>query len=153
MIGSIAALVAATLFRIEGAVFVVATPLLLTVVITKTDRGPWRQLILLVLSALILTVLLGWWLMAPKTGLPMESVADSPILVVESAWNQVLGSISHKMMVLQSEFLGPYSAEYAWTLFVFAVAMLLASATFSQLSIPWAVLVLAAIWFNVRFSR
>jgi hypothetical protein len=151
VIGSIAALVAATLFRIEGAVFVVAIPLLLTVVLTKTDRGPWRQLILLVLSALILTVLLGWWLMAPKTGLPMESVADSPILVVESAWNQVLSSISHKMMVLQSEFLGPYSAEYAWTLFVFAVAMLLASATFSQLSIPWAVLVLAAIWFNVRF--
>lgn len=150
-VGAVVALVIATLFRIEGAVFLLATPLLLTAVITKTDGGPWRRLILLVVAAFILAVVLGWWVMAPKSGLPVESVTDNPVQVVESAWLQVLGSISHKITVLQSEFLGPYSAEYAWALFVFAVAVLLASATLSQLSIPWAVLVLAAIWFRVRF--
>jgi len=72
---------------------------------------------------------------------------------VGSAWHQITNSVSHKITVLRTEFLGPYAEEYAWALFVFAVVMILVSATLSQLTIPWALLVIGALGFGVRFPE
>ena len=150
-VAAVAALALAALFRIEGAVFLIAAPLLLVTSSTVGARQPWRDLVLLIGSTVTVAVVLGWWLLAPKHGMPAGDVADNPIGVVGSALDQVVATLSKKMAILRSEFLGAYSAEYAWALFVFAVGMLLVSATFTQLTIPWAVIVLGSIWFGVKF--
>ena len=146
------ALALAALFRIEGAVFLVSAPLLLAISSGAENRQPWRDLAVLIGSAIALAVLLGWWVMAPKHGLPVESITGDPVNVVGSAWDQIFITLANKMSVLRSEFLGAYSAEYAWVLFVFAVGMLLVSATLSQLTIPWAIIIVGAIWVGLRFS-
>jgi hypothetical protein len=78
---------------------------------------------------------------------------SGPLDVVVNAWQQTNAIFAHKITVLREEFLGQYAKEYAWALFMFAVLMILVSATFSQLTIPWALLVLAGTWSGIRFPH
>ena len=82
---------------------------------------------------------------------PQKSRPATPLEVISTAWHQITSSVSHKIAVLRTEFLGIYAAEYAWALFVFAVLMILLSATFSQLTIPWALLAIGGVAVGVRF--
>jgi hypothetical protein len=53
----------------------------------------------------------------------------------------VASGIGHKLTILRSEFLGQYSSKYVYVLFGFAIFMIVASATLSQLTVPWGILV------------
>ena len=151
--GVLGALLVASLFRIEGVVFLLSAPLLILTVRGKNGASPWARLALTVSAAAVLALVLGWWLIAPGGGAVANVAASSPLDVIGSAWHQITSSVSHKIAVLRTEFLGTYAAEYAWALFVFAVLMILLSATFSQLTIPWALLTLGGLAVGVRFPR
>ena len=151
--GTIVALMLASLFRIEGVVFLLATPLLFVVTRRNTDGHLWKRLSILLASTVLLAIILGWWLIAPATQSGSESLPSSPLHVVMSAWAHISDMVAQKMTVLRSEFLSPYSAEYAWVLFVFAVGMLLLSATFTQLTIPWALFIIGGLWAGLRFEH
>ena len=151
--GVVAALLVASLFRIEGAVFLLSAPLLILTVRGKNSGSPWNRLVLTIVSAAVLALVLGWWLIAPNGGITADAAATTPWEVVSTAWHQITSSVSYKIAVLRTEFLGTYAAEYAWALFAFAVLMILLSATFSQLTIPWALLTIGALGTGVRFPR
>ena len=151
-IGVVIAFAIASLFRIEGVVFLLSTPLLLSFTRRAGRRSPWLWLLLLAASAGLLAVVLGWWLLAPNAGVDSLSFSG-PLDVVVNAWQQTNVIFTHKITVLREEFLGQYAKEYAWALFIFAALMILVSATFSQLTIPWALLVLAGVWFGIRFPH
>ncbi len=149
--GVVAALLVASLFRIEGAVFLLSAPLLILTVRGKNGGSPWNRLVLTIVSAAVLALLLGWWLIAPNGGITADVATTTPWEVVSTAWHQITSSVSYKIAVLRTEFLGTYAAEYAWALFVFAVLMILLSATLSQLTIPWALLAIGGVVVGVRF--
>jgi len=73
--------------------------------------------------------------------------------VVTDAWQHISASFVHKIAILRQEFLGQYGNEYAWALFIFSVLMILVSATFSQMTVPWALLVFAGLLSGVRFPH
>ena len=147
------ALMVASLFRIEGVVFLLSAPLLILTVRGKNGASPWARLTLTVSAAGVLALVLGWWLVAPGGATVANGAASMPLDVIGTAWHQITSSVSHKIAVLRTEFLGTYAAEYAWALFVFAVLMILLSATFSQLTIPWALLTIGGLALGVRFPR
>ena len=147
------ALLVASLFRIEGVVFLLSAPLLILTVRGKNGASPWARLTLTVSAAGVLALVLGWWLVAPGGATVANGAASMPLDVIGTAWHQITSSVSHKIAVLRSEFLGTYAADYAWALFVFAVLMILLSATFSQLTIPWALLTIGGLALGVRFPR
>jgi len=152
-IGVVIAFAIASLFRIEGVVFLLSTPLLLSFTRRAGGRSPWLWLLLLAASAGLLAVVLGWWLLAPNVGVDSLAAFSGPLDVVVNAWQQNNAIFAHKITVLREEFLGQYAKEYAWALFIFAVLMILVSATFSQLTIPWALLVLVGAWSGIRFPH
>ena len=152
-LGVLAGLVLASLFRIEGVVFLFSAPLLIATARGRGAGSPWMWVVLLISSAAVLAVVLGWWLIAPNGGVTADTPITTPLDVVGSAWHQITNSVSYKITVLRTEFLGPYAEEYAWALFVFAVVMILVSATLSQLTIPWALLVIGTLGFGVRFPE
>ena len=149
----VSALLAASIFRIEGAVFLLSAPLLIMTARGENGGSPWTRLVLTVMAAAVLALVLGWWLIAPGGGAVANVAASSPLEVIGTAWHEITSSVSHKIAVLRTEFLGTYAAEYAWTLFVFAVIMILLSATFSQLTIPWALLTFGGLVVGVRFPH
>ena len=149
----VGALLLASLFRIEGVVFLLSAPLLILTVRGENGGSAWTRLVLTISSAAVLALVLGWWLIAPNGGISSAGAASTPLEVISTAWHQITSSVSHKIAVLRTEFLGTYAAEYAWALFVFAVLTILLSATFSQLTIPWALLAIGALGVGVRFPR
>ncbi len=152
-IGVIVAFAIASLFRIEGVVFLLSTPLLLSFTRRASGGSPWSWLALLVVSAGLLAVVLGWWLLAPTAGIDPLTAFRAPWDVVTDAWQHISASFVHKIAILRQEFLGQYGNEYAWALFIFSVLMILVSATFSQMTVPWALLVFAGLLSGVRFPH
>jgi len=147
----VVALLVASLFRVEGVVFLLSAPLLILTVRGESSGSSWIRLALTVLSSAVLALVLGWWLIAPNGGVSAEVSASAPLEVISIAWDQITSSVSYKIALLRTEFLGTYAAEYAWALFVFAVLMILLSATLSQLTIPWALLAIGGVVVGVRF--
>ena len=148
-----AAFAIASLFRIEGVVFLLSTPLLLSFTRRATGGSPWFWLLLLAASAGLLAIVLGWWLLAPNAGVNPLATFSAPLDVVANAWQQISATFTHKITVLRQEFLGPYAAQYAWILFGFSVLMILVSAAFSQLTVPWGLLVFSGLWAGVGFPH
>ncbi|MGE4634566.1 MAG: hypothetical protein AAEI92_04345, partial [Arenicellales bacterium] len=143
----------ASLFRIEGVVFLLSTPLLLSFTRRATGGSPWFWLLLLTASAGLLAIVLGWWLLASNPGVDPLAAFSAPLDVVASAWQQISATFVHKITVLRQEFLGQYANEYAWVLFIFSVLMILVSAVFSQLTVPWGLLGFAGLWSGIRFPH
>jgi hypothetical protein len=152
-IGVVVAFAIAGLFRIEGTVFLLSTPLLLSFIRSTSVQKPWLRLLLLIISTGLVAVVLGWWLLVPSVGIEPVAAFSAPLDLVANAWQQISASVAHKITVLRKEFLGPYAAQYAWILFGFSVVMILVSAAFSQLTVPWALLVFTGLWSGVCFPH
>ena len=148
-----AAFAIASLFRIEGVVFLLSTPLLLSFTRRATGGSPWFWLLLLAVSAGLLAIVLSWWLLAPNAGVDPLAAFSAPLDIVVSAWQQISATFAHKITVLRQEFLGQYANEYAWVLFIFSVLMILVSAVFSQLTVPWGLLGFAGLRSGIRFPH
>ena len=129
----------ASLFRIEGLVFLFCSPIL--IVLTRTQ--PVRSLGLLATFASIVGVLLatvlGWWALVPD-GAVKFSILSDPVQIISTAWDQIASGINKKISILQQHFLGPFSARYSYLLFGLTVPMIIVSTTISQLTVPWFVL-------------
>ncbi|HJP10860.1 MAG TPA: hypothetical protein QGF27_12585 [Arenicellales bacterium] len=141
-IGVLAGFVVASLFRIEGLVFVFCTPLLLSITRKQRSMSAWPVLLTLIVAAAVLATILGWWLLMPDGSVSHQSVLDNPLQVVTTAWEQIAASTTAKLTVLRKEFLGKYSSEQAYVLFGFTVVMIIISAALTQLTVPWAGLAL-----------
>ena len=139
-LGVILALLVASLFRIEGLVFLFCTPILFSVFRPGALGLRWPVLMITAVAAAALVVVLAWWLLMPNVSVNHLSVLDQPLQVLTTAWHQLAGGVDQKLAILRSEFLGQYSSKYVYVLFGFAIFMIVASAILSQLTVPWGVL-------------
>jgi len=139
-LGFILALFVASLFRIEGLVFLFCTPILFSVFTPGPLGLRWPVLMITAVAAAALVVVLAWWLLMPNVSVNHLSVLDQPLQVLTTAWHQLAGGVDQKLAILRSEFLGQYSSKYVYVLFGFAIFMIVASAILSQLTVPWGVL-------------
>ena len=140
-LGVILALLVASLFRIEGLVFLFCTPILFSVFRPGTLGLRWPVLMITAVAAAALVVVLAWWLLMPNVSVNHLSVLDQPLQVLTTAWHQISESIGQKLTILRTEFLGQYSSKFdVYLLFGFRVFMIVVTATLSQLTVPWGIL-------------
>ena len=134
------ALVAASLFRIEGVVFLFLSPLLFVMVSQNFNQRRWPLLLIAATPLIGLGVILAGWFLVPDGKMGFWSVLSNPHGVVVTVWEQVGGTLSSKLDLLREEFLGRYSEGYAYVLFGLTVTTIVTSAILSELTIPFAVL-------------
>ena len=140
MIGS---LLAASLFRIEGLVFLFFAPVLFSLVsVTRAGKSYWTRLLFSVAAIAILAPILGCWLLVPTGEFSALSLVKEPVEVLTAGWQQVWAGVNGKLEVLREKFLSPYSAGHANTLYGLAVVMVIATSILSELTVPYAVLML-----------
>ena len=118
----------------------------------ENGSSPWTSLVLTVMAAAVLALVLGWWLIAPGGGAVANVAASSPLDVIGTAWHEITSSVSHKIAVLRTGF-GDLCRRICLDPVCFAVIMILLSATFSQLTIPWALLTFGGLAVGVRFPH
>ena len=140
-LGAILALLVATLFRIEGLIFLLCSPILFSVLRPKPLGLRWSVLMVMVFAGAALLLVVAWWLLIPNVSVNHLSVLDQPLQVLTTAWHQISESIGQKLTILRTEFLGQYSSKFdVYLLFGFRVFMIVVTATLSQLTVPWGIL-------------
>jgi len=140
-LGAILALLVATLFRIEGLIFLLCSPILFSVLRPKPLGLRWSVLMVMVVAGAALLLVVAWWLLIPNVSVNHLSVLDQPLQVLTTAWHQISESIGQKLTILRTEFLGQYSSKFdVYLLFGFRVFMIVVTATLSQLTVPWGIL-------------
>ena len=142
---SMIAMVIATLFRIEGAVFLIAMPIIY--LNSRADVESMNRVLfymLVILTTVILVTLFGWWLHVPNinTGNLHFSFEN-----IQSGWGQAGQFLDKKITLLKDHIIDTSSDTtgrlvYIWTVFgiIFAQVLII-------LSIPYAYLT----WYG--FSR
>ena len=137
----IGCLVAAALFRVEGLVFLFATPILFSLSRPGSARHPYHWPALLVSAFLVffLGIALGCWLFGSTCKSTPLSVIDDPIGIFAAGWDQIAMAVVPKLAALR-EFLGPYSADKQYVLFVLAVIVVVIEAILAELTVPFVAL-------------
>ena len=137
----IGCLVAATLFRVEGLVFLFSTPILFSLSRPGSARYPyhWPALLVSALLVFFLGVVLGCSLFGSTCKSTPLSVIDDPIGIFAAGWDQIAMAVVPKLAALR-EFLGPYSADKQYVLFVLAVIVVVIEAILAELTVPFVVL-------------
>ena len=138
---AIASLLVASLFRVEGLVFLFAVPVLLLMSHSGSTRWPWLRYLISLLLILILGAALGGWFLVTADGPVGLLVIEEPISVFAEGWDQIRAGVTKKLVILQQEFLGPYSAGYAYLLFALTAVTVIGSSIVSELAIPYAILI------------
>ena len=149
----IGCLVAAALFRVEGLVFLFATPILFSLSRPGPARYPyhWPALMVTALLAFFLVAVLGWWLSASIEKSTVLSVIYDPIGSFAAGWHQIATAVVPKLGILR-EFLGPYSADKQYVLFVLAVILVVIEAVLAELTVPFVALAGYALIYRSCFA-
>ena len=101
------------LFRLEGLVYLFATQgyLLAQRFIGRGRR--WPSVLALIALLLLLVVFVTWWQFSPTENLGYASVFTQPLEFMQSAWQQVIEEMSHRLEVIEAHVLVGYSRSYS----------------------------------------
>ncbi len=145
-LASIVFMAIATLFRIEGAVFLL---FIITYFLSHRMESRLRRGLLLIMMPMLgglLVVIFGWWIFVPEL-----SLMEEPATIIQNAWQQVSIDFNRKISVIQRHLLGPYSAGYAYILLIVATGLIVVAASVANLTILHALLVGYALRQRVLF--
>jgi len=143
-----ACLVVATLFRVEGLVFLFCSPMLFNLTNSRISSYGTRHWIVLLVS-IVLIVGLGsfvfsWLLTMPTSQLYSLNYIGSPVGLMFESWSQIAAGVNDKLGILRA-FLGPYSASNTYMLFGLAVIAVLGAAILNELTVPFSLLIVYAL--------
>lgn len=151
LVGAFVGFTVATLFRIEGAVFVALLPYLLYANSQTETRSRWVLLLTLGVIALALFGLFGWWALESTPKVDTLGVLDRPLDVLTAGWAQVGNNVQAKIQLLEQEFLSNYSSGYSAILYILTVATVVFSSLLSELTVVYAAILLYGFKRKTRF--
>jgi len=142
----------ATLFRIEGLVFLLLLPLVL--LIDTSRRFKERMLLLLkacAFTSILTAALLGWWVLDPAFSADQARHLLEPVTRMAEVWEQLDTGLEVRAEVIGDEVLGKYLDHYAlkalWAMLGFIILMKI----FNTLTPVYSLLLLFK-RFRVRFN-
>ena len=144
----------ASLFRIEGLIFLFFTPVLFLLMKSKANLSHWILIAVgCVAVFVLLSVVASWWLLVPNGEVDQTSLLQEPFKLIGTVWEQIRSNINYKILVLEKHVLGQYSARYAYMVFGLIALIIIVSTVLSQLTVPWFLLVLASTRSGFGFVR
>jgi len=125
----------ATLFRIEGLVFLLLLPLVLLI---DTSRR-FRERVLLLLKAhtfagILTTALLGWWVLDPAFSADQAGRLFEPVQRIMEVGEQLRTGLQARVQVIGEEVLGHHLDQYAFKALWAILGLILLSKIFSILT-------------------
>ena len=130
----------ASLFRVEGLVFLFAVPILLLASYSGPTKWLWLRYIFSLSLILVLGCVLGGWFIVTEDGPVGLLLTQDPLAVFVEGWSQIRIGIDEKLLIFEEQFLGPYSTGYAYLLFMFTAVKVILSSIVFELEIPYLVL-------------
>lgn len=123
-LGWFASMLVATLFRVEGIIFLLYLPLVQHLN-RRVSRGRW-PIAIMGTAAVFVPIGLSflWWTYSPTREYDHLAVLTDPLAVLGGAWSQISGEFSHKLEAIREEFLIGISGSYAYAIFGLTLVMI-----------------------------
>jgi len=141
-------LVVATLFRLEGLIFLFCAPVIFKLANNSIASYGTRHWITLLLSIGLIVGLgsfvFSWLLTMPTSHLTSLDYMGSPVRLMLESWGYIAEGVNDKLASLRV-FLGPYSANNTYVLFGLAVFAVLGAAILNELTVPFSLLIAYAL--------
>lgn len=123
---AIAFFLAATLFRLEGLIYLFLTQSYLLNQRFKSQSSRWLYFVFLALFAVMLLMFMSWWQFSSTDDLGYASIFTQPVVFMETAWEQILQPIEQRLHVIGNYVLIGYSESYSiLVLFLSGVSLVL----------------------------
>ncbi len=142
-----------TLFRVEGAVFLVLTPFFILWWKLQSRPSRWWVVLIVLGIALVFAAAMGWWLYIPTPGYPKLDILQQPLAAISSAWLQIAEDLSDKLLILKADILGVYSAKYGSSVLLFAILLILFAKTVAKIGFIHALIIGYAVKRHWWFPR
>lgn len=135
---SLMSMAIAALFRIEGVVFLIAMPIIY--LNSRNDTIPMNRLtfnFLLLVTALILLSVFGWWLYSPaeEADYSLHSLEN-----ISRGWNQAIDYLDNKIEILKDYILYTSSDTTGRLVYIWTVGGIIFTQVLIILSIPYSYL-------------
>ena len=131
----------ASLFRVEGLVFLFAVPILLLASYSGPTKWLWLRYMFSLSLILVLGGVLGGWFIVTEDGPVGLLLMQDPLAVLVEGWSQIRIGIDEKLLIFEEQFLGPYSTGYAYLLFILTAVKVISSSIVFELEIPYVLLI------------
>ncbi|MFH1673213.1 MAG: glycosyltransferase family 39 protein [Pseudomonadota bacterium] len=143
----------ATLFRIEGSVFLALMPL----IILFKNPDPVRKRLQLFLKAhtvLFVFILLGFvlWLVDGDLIHQRHGRLYEPVETLQNLFGYVTTDMANKVEVLRGSLLNKYSSEYAWVIICLSLLVIFITETITTLTPLFAVLAVYSVFRKLSFQ-
>jgi hypothetical protein len=147
----VGAMAVATLFRIEGVVFLVALPFYRLWQQAKRPLARFALIAVFVGGAFIVVSVLAWWfagtLAIPSSG----GLVDAWAAVLQSLWERVTAVANIRINLITGAFGDGYSRDFAYAAFVAALLLILVREVLASLTPLYAVLTGHAVYRRLIF--
>ena len=115
---------AATLFRLEGLIYLFLTQSYLLNQRYKNQSSRWLVFVLLAVFAVMLLMFMSWWQFSSTDDLSYASIFTRPVTFMETAWAQILQPIEKRLDVIGNYILVGYSESYSVLVLFFSALSL-----------------------------
>ncbi|MFQ5544521.1 MAG: hypothetical protein ACE5FE_00960 [Acidiferrobacterales bacterium] len=150
-IGWVIAMLVASLFRIEGFVFLFLLPFLQQLRRATTFPAKVRVFTTLAIVSFFLVTLVAWWISGATIMPGPTTVASSLAALLQGLWQNITSNISTKLAVIAGQLPDRYSREFAHTAFIIALALIFLVETLVRLTPLHAVLTCHALYRRLVF--
>ncbi len=146
--------IAAFLFRIEGAAFLLFMP---AVILGRrfSNSALYRLAILvaLLLLGIVLFAVFSLWTLSSELGADQAKVFSHPIASLGMAWERITAELWFKLHALRQEFLGEFSGKYAYAVFLFTLITIVVVEVLRKLLLVYGILGVHAYWRELAFPE
>ncbi len=147
----VSSILIATLFRIEGFVFVAMLPLLFYIEKHAGQRMRVSGFIALIGIACGLTVVLAWWLGGGITAPDPKTIGPETIGLLQSLWESTTTAMFTKITLLGETLLSEHASDHAPTVFFVSLLVILLAEILRRLTLVNAALVGHALYHRLIF--
>ncbi len=145
----------AFLFRVEGLAFLLVVPALLLAHRYHKEPIYVRLVVLvaLVFVGVALFAVFSLWMLGSELGMDKTTLFLSPLVSISQSLERVGVELWYKLNAIRQEFLGEFSDQYAYAVFVLTLFTIIVSEVVRKLVIVYAGLFIHAVWKRLAFPN
>lgn len=139
LIAWLACILTCMLFRIEGIAFLCIVPLIILLTRLKKPAHKTITTLSIATALILLTISLTMWLFSNEISISF-TLKEQPIAYMQEVWFHLKQQIDFRLLAIEQEFLGEFSKNYAKTVLLITLVVMISYETLRRLAFVYALM-------------
>lgn len=140
LIGWTVCTVLCILFRIEAIALLCIIPLLFWFIKLKKLQHRLLLAVIIAIVSILLSTGLTMWLFSAETNIFSQQIMEQPITVIKEIWFHLVQQVNFRLLAIEQEFLGEFSRDYAKTVLLITLLVMVSYETLRRLIFIYAIM-------------